>query len=37
MKSLGTATREMGLDVLCEVHDEVELKRAWMLGLKRLE
>src|SRR5882724_7578426 len=34
MKSLGTATREMGLDVLCEVHDEVELKRALDAGFE---
>jgi len=34
MKSLGAATRGMGLDVLCEVHDEVELKRALDVGFE---
>ncbi len=32
LKSLGDAARRMGLDVLCEVHDSVELQRALDLG-----
>ena len=34
LQSLGAAARQMGLDVLCEVHDEVELKRALDLGFE---
>jgi len=32
--ALGAAARQMGLDVLCEVHDEVELKRALDAGFE---
>jgi indole-3-glycerol phosphate synthase len=34
LHSLGAAARRMGLDVLCEVHDEPELKRALDAGFE---
>jgi indole-3-glycerol phosphate synthase len=34
LHSLGAAARQMGLDVLCEVHEEVELKRALDAGFE---
>ena len=34
LQKLSAAARQMGLDVLCEVHDEVELKRALDLGFE---
>ena len=34
LQNLGASARRMGLDVLCEVHDEVELQRALDLGFE---
>jgi len=36
LKSLGAAAEAMGLDVLCEVHDEMELQRALDAGFETI-